>query len=147
MDLRAEATSTDTATLRSLGGTFNYFEGLQPQGYTNKGFLLGDWVGREAKGGQAWLTYHLSPNEWVQLEYLNKKTPKDFIASGTTQNQIKAEVVKRLRPDVELDAWFQYERWDAPIYRTTHQNDTVVVAQFTFYPKLRSASTLRGTGW
>ena len=54
---------------------------------------MGDWIGREAKGGQAWLTYHLSGNEWVQFEYLNKKTPSNFIGSltpggpgGTTQN-------------------------------------------------------------
>ncbi len=138
MDFRAEAASTDTSTLRSQGGTFNYFEGIQRQGYTNKGFIMGDWIGREAKGGQAWLTYHLSGNEWVQLEYLNKKTPKDFIAGGTTQNQVKLDVVKRLRPDIELDAWYQYEHWVAPLYQSTHQTDNIFAFQFTFYPKLRT---------
>ena len=111
-----EAASTDTSTLRSQGGLFNYFETIQKQGYTNKGFIMGDWIGREAKGGQAWLTYHLSGNEWVQLEYLNKKTPKDFIPLGTTQNQFKIDVVKRIKKDVEVDAWVQYEKWKAPIY-------------------------------
>ncbi|HLI75461.1 MAG TPA: capsule assembly Wzi family protein, partial [Acidobacteriaceae bacterium] len=138
MDFRVEAASTDTSTLRSIGGIFNYYEAVQRQGYTNKGFIMGDWVGREAKAGQAWLTYHLSGNEWVQLEYLYKKTPKDFIAYGTTQNQIKLDVVKRLRPDLELNAWWQYEHWIAPVYQTTHQNDNVVAFQFTFYPKLRT---------
>lgn len=138
LDFRAEAASTDTSTLRSLNGNFNYYEGVQRQGYTNKGFIMGDWIGREAKGGQAWLTYHLSGNEWVQLEYLNKKTPKDFIPDGTTQNQFKVEVVKRLRPNLELDAWYQYEHWIAPIYKTDHQTDNTVSFQFTFYPKLRS---------
>lgn len=137
MDFRIEAASTDTSTLRSLNGAFNYYEGIQRQGYTNKGFIMGDWIGREAKGGQAWLTYHLSGNEWIQLEYLNKKTPKDFIVNGTTQNQVKLEVVKRLRPDIELDAWYQYERWIAPVYKTDHQTDNIVSFQFTFYPKLR----------
>ena len=137
MDLRVEAASTDTSTLRSLNGAFNYFEGIQRNGYTNKGFIMGDWIGREAKGGQAWLTYHLSGNEWIQLEYLNKKTPKDFIAMGTTQNQFKLDVVKRLRPDVELDAWYQYEHWIAPVYQSTHQTDNIFAFQFTFYPKLR----------
>ena len=141
LDLRVEAASTDTSTLRSLDGSFNYFEGVQRQGYTNKGFIMGDWIGREAKGGQAWLTYHLSGNEWVQLEYLNKKTPKDFIAQGTTQNQFKVDVVKRLRPDVELNAWYQYERWVAPVYQSTRQTDNIFAFQFTFYPKLRSLGT------
>jgi hypothetical protein len=33
----------------------------------NKGNIVGDWIGRESKGGQAWLTYHLSPEEQVQI--------------------------------------------------------------------------------
>jgi len=143
LDFRAEAASTDTSTLRSMSGQFNYFEAIQKQGYTNKGFIMGDWIGREAKGGQAWLTYHLSGNEWVQLEYLNKKTPKDFIAGGTTQNQFKVEVVKRLRPNVELDAWLQYEGWKAPIYipgnsalTSALNTDTAVMFQVTFFPTL-----------
>ena len=148
LDLRVEAVSTDTSTLRSLGGQFNYYENVQRQGYTNKGFIMGDWIGREAKGGQAWLTYHLSGNEWVQLEYLNKKTPKDFITGGTTQNQLKVEVVKRLHKDIELDAWFQYEAWKAPIYIAQANNgnnhDTAIAAQFTWYPKLRTPAGING---
>ena len=142
LDLRVEGVSTDTSTLRSLGGQFNYYEIVQLQGYTNKGYIMGDWIGREAKGGQAWLTYHLSGNEWVQVEYLNKKTPKDFIPGGTTQNQIKVDVVKRLLPDVELDAWYQYEGWKAPIYKTGAQSDSVFSGQITWYPKLRTSSAL-----
>ena len=91
LDMRVEAVSTDPDTSRSLNGEFNYYEIIQKQGYTNKGFIMGDWIGREAKGGQAWLTYHLSGNEWIQFEYLNKKTPKDFIPGGTTQNQYQGD--------------------------------------------------------
>lgn len=140
LDFRVEGSSTDTSTLRSLGGTFNYVEFIQKQGYTNKGFIMGDWIGREAKGGQAWLTYHLAANEWVQVEYLNKKTPKDFIPGGTTQNEFMVDVVKRLRKDIELNAWVQYERWKAPIYipGNASNNDTVVAFQLTWYPKLHT---------
>ncbi len=137
LDLRAEAVVTDPRVARSVVGSFNYYEIIQKQGYTNKGYIMGDWIGREAKGGQAWLTYHFSGQEWVQLEYLNKKNAKDFV-SGTTQNQFKVEVVKRLRPQLELDAWAQYERWKAPIFKTGGQQDTVVAGQLTWYPKLHS---------
>jgi hypothetical protein len=142
LDFRVEAVSTDTSTLRSLKGQFNYIETVQLQGYTNKGFIMGDWIGREAKGGQAWLTYHLSGNEWVQLEYLDKKTPKDFIPGGTTQGQFKAEVVKRFHKDIELDAWVQVEKWKAPIYIPRASNgantDTIAAVQVTWYPKLHA---------
>ncbi|WP_348266367.1 capsule assembly Wzi family protein [Edaphobacter paludis] len=138
LDFRVEAVTTDPKVTRSYGGQFNYFEIVQLQGYTNKGYIMGDWIGREAKGGQAWLTYHLSGDEWIQLEYLNKKTPKDFIPGGTTQNQFKASVVKRLKPDLEMNAWVQYEGWKAPIYKSGLQKDTTAAIQLTWFPKLHS---------
>ena len=139
LDLRVEGVSTDCATLVCLGGSNEYIEdAVQKQGYTNKGNILGDWIGREAKGGQAWLTWHLSGNEWVQAEYLDKKTAKDFIAGGTTQNQFRVEAVKRIGPAVEVDGWFQHERWVAPIYMTGVQSDNTVAARVTFFPKLKT---------
>jgi hypothetical protein len=142
LDLRVEAANTDCSTTACTGGTLNYWEVIQTQGYTNKGFIMGDWIGREAIGGQAWLTYHLSGNEWVQFEYLTKRTHNDFIPGGVTQNQYKIDVVKRLAKDVELDAWAQVERWKAPIYIQKENNganyDNVIAVQLTWYPKLRT---------
>ena len=141
LDFRVEGANTDFSTLATVGGNLMYIETIQKQGYTNKGQLFGDWVGREGKGGQAWLTYHLTANEWVQMEYMHKKTAKDFIPGGTTQNQFKVDVVKRLRKDIELDAWLQYEGWKAPIYIPGNglNKDTTVAVQFTWFPKLRTA--------
>ncbi len=136
--LRAEAVSTDPPTHRSVGGSFMYWEAVQKQAYTNKGYVFGDWIGREAKGGQAWLTYHLSGNEWLELQYRNVKTPHDFVPMGTTQNDFAVNAVKRLGKDVELNAWVQYERWKAPFLtngNNSAQSDTSISAQLTFYPR------------
>ncbi|WP_263384287.1 capsule assembly Wzi family protein [Granulicella arctica] len=138
LDLRAEAVSTDCSTLACTQGGAQYTETVQRQAYTNKGLLLGDWIGREAKGGQAWVTYHLSGNEWVQFSYLNKKTPYDFIAGGTTQNQFTASVVKRIGKDLEVNGWVQVERWKAPVYLPGLQSNTTAAVQFTWYPKLHT---------
>ncbi len=137
LDLRVEAVNTDPDVGPSRAGQFNYWEVIQVQGYTNKGNIMGDWIGREATGGQAWLTYHLSGDEWVQLEYLRKKTPGDFIALGTTQNQFKLSLVKRFGRDVELKSWLQYEGWKAPIYKSGYQQNTAASVQLTWYPKLQ----------
>lgn len=140
LDFRVEGVSTDCSTLACVHGNPDYWEVVQRQGYTNKGLILGDWIGREAMGGQAWLTYHLSANEWVQLEYMKKRTPTDFIPGGTSQNQYKIDVLKRLARDVELNAWVQVERWKAPIYVNKTGNganfDSAVAVQVTWYPKL-----------
>ena len=143
LDFRVEAVSTDPGVSPAVGGEFAYWETIQKQGYTHNGIIMGDWIGREAKGGQAWLTYHFSGNEYVQFEYLNKKTPFNFIPQGTTQNQFKASVVKRLGRDTELNAWVQYEGWKAPIYKPGLQQNTSVAFQLTWYPKLHNYPPLR----
>lgn len=151
-DFRIEAVDTDPITSRSTQGTFVYYETVQRQGYTNKGFIMGDWIGREAKGGQAWFTYHLSGNELVQIEFLNKKTDKDFAPGaenplayngftafgGTTQNQLKATVVKRfLHDNLEVKAWIQSEKWNVPAYKFGGQSDTSTAIQLTYFPGLK----------
>jgi hypothetical protein len=134
-DFRLEAATTDPPTARSIHGSFMYWEAIQKQAYTNQGFIFGDWIGREAKGGQAWLTYHLSGNEWVQVQYRNAKAAKDFIPGGTTQNLVKVDVLKRFGKDLEVNAWIQYEGYQAPVLFTGKQSDTIGAAQITWYPK------------
>ncbi len=134
LDLRVEAASTDPETSRSNGGLFLYWEQIQKQGYTNKGFIFGDWIGRESKGGQAWLTYHLSPREQVQLAYRNAKAAKDFIPGGTTQNSVHLSVRKRVRDHLEVRGVIEAERWVAPVYLSHPQNDVHGSLQFTWYP-------------
>ncbi len=138
LDLRVEATYTDYVTTRSTFGVGNYFESVQRQGYTNKGFLLGDWIGREAKGGQAWLTYHISGNESLTLQYLRKKNAKDFIQYGTTQEDVRIDAIKRLAHNVELAAWIQVERWKAPIWLPGQHGNTTGAFQITWYSPLHS---------
>ena len=142
LDFRIEGVSTDCSTLICQHGSGEYWEVIQRQGYTNKGLIMGDWIGREAKGGQAWLTYHLSANEWVQVEYMIKRTPKDFIPGGTSQDQFKVDVVKRLGKNIELNAWMQIERWKAPIYLNNPGNganiDNTIAVRLKWYPKLHT---------
>ena len=139
LDLRVEAAMDDQSTTRSLRGQFTYYEGEQPQGYTNKGQIFGDWMGREAKGGQAWMTYHLSGNEWIQVSYRGQKAAKDFIAGGTTINDVGAQVVKRIGKDFEINGNFTYEGYLAPTYLTNKQTVTTTSIQLTWYPTRKTS--------
>lgn len=133
-DLRLEGASTDTPSASTQDGQFLYWEYIQRQGPTNNGTLVGDWVGRQGKGGQAWITYHLSPQEMIQFQYRNAKAASAFIPGGTTQNDFSGQVVKRVRRDFELRGLFQYERWKAPIYESGLHADSVAQFQFTWFP-------------
>jgi hypothetical protein len=135
-----------------------YWEGLEKQGYTNQGQLFGDWIGREAKGGQAWITYHLSGNEWLQVNARNQKATKDFIPGSTTQtftgkscplsvpcllqggttlNDIGFQAVKRIGKNIEVNGSFTLERWKAPIYLPGQQTVTTTNIQITWFPERR----------
>jgi hypothetical protein len=159
LDLRVEAASTDPSSSNSASyyGHFMYYEGIQKQGYTNQGQLFGDWIGREDKGGQAWITWHLSGNEWLQVGLRNQKATKSFIPGSTTQtiaagsngcpgpsaclapggttlNDINFNVVKRIGKDFEINGNFVYEHWKAPVYLPGQQTVTATTIQLTWYP-------------
>ena len=135
-----------------------YWEGIQKQGYTNQGQLFGDWIGREDKGGQAWVTYHLSGNEWLQVGLRNQKATGYFIPGsttetipagshgcpantpclapgGTTLNDINFQVVKRIGKDFEVNGNFALEHWKAPIYLPGQQTVTTTTIQLTWFPE------------
>jgi hypothetical protein len=122
-DLRVEAANTDTSVRTLDNGQYTYWETAQPEGYTNKGQLLGDWVGRQNKGGQAWLTWHLHPGEFVQLDWRMVKASNLFLAGGTTQHNIGLSTVFRPRRDIEINAAVRGEIWRAPLFDSrTHNN-------------------------
>jgi hypothetical protein len=137
LDFRAEAVTTDPPTSRSIGGTYIYYEGIYKDVYTNKGYMFGNWIGREGKGYQGWLTYWLSPQERIQLIYRNAKSAKDFVPGGTTQNLIGANAILRVKPDWELNALAQYERWTVPVLAPGQKSDFTASVQMTWYPHLR----------
>jgi hypothetical protein len=136
VDLRAEAVSTDPVS-STQGGSFIYYEFEYQDGYTNKGNLLGSWIGREGKGGQAWLTDWLGPKEYLQLGYRNAKVSKNFIPGGTTQNDFNVKAVLRLKDDLELNAFGQVEVWKVPALAVGQQHDFTGQVQITYYPRLR----------
>jgi hypothetical protein len=146
LDLRVEGVTTNTSHNDGgqSAGRFTYYETIQTQGYTNKGNIMGDWIGRQSTGGQAWLTYHLSPTDFVQLNYRNAKAGKDFIPAttlpnplpgGTTQNLFNVDLDKRLGVNLELNAWVQYERYNVPLLKAGRQSDTAAQVQFTWHPR------------
>ena len=140
LDLRLEGAYTETVSHANPdsslinNGQFLYWENVQRQGPTNNGSLVGDWVGRQGKGGQAWLTYHVTPQEMIQFQFRLAKASAAFIPGGTSQNDFAFNVVKRVHKDIELRGWVQFEHWQAPIYKTGLQSDNSATFQVTWFP-------------
>lgn len=139
LDLRIEGANTEPTSHANPDGTpidqgqFLYWETIQRQGPTNHGFLPGDGAGRQGKGGQAWLTYHPSPQDEIQFQYRNVKASSAFLPGGTTQNDYSFLVSKRVLKDIEIRGWAQYEGWKAPLYKSGAQSDTTASVQVTWF--------------
>jgi hypothetical protein len=133
VDFRAEGTTTNPHDPESNNGRLLLWEGVQVQGYTNKGYILGDWIGREATGGQAWLTWHVRPDQQIQLQYRTAKVAHDFLPGGTTQHNLSAEFVLRPVRALEIKAMLQGELWKAPLIAQGQQKDFVGTVQLTYF--------------
>jgi Capsule assembly protein Wzi len=133
VDFRAEGFTTNVHDPESNNGRLLMWENVQVQGYTNKGYILGDWIGRESTGGQAWLTWHLRPDQQVQLQYRQAKAADDFIPGGTTQNDLSADFVLRPLRNLELKANVQGELWKAPLIAQGQQHSVIGTIQLTYF--------------
>jgi membrane-associated phospholipid phosphatase len=134
LDFRAEAVYTDPPTVDSMGGHFIYWEVVYHDVYLNNRYLMGNWIGREGKGYQAWSTYHLSPQSSIQVAVRNSKIANDFIPGGSTQWDWSLSAMLRVRKDVEIKSFLQYETWWVPVLAATRQSDFTSSVQLTWWP-------------
>ncbi len=139
LDLHVEGGSTDI-TSRAKGGEYYYYEGIYRDGYTNKGYLLGSWLGREGTGGQAWATYWFTPESTLQLGYRTLKVSPYFVPQGESQLDGYAKLRYGLRNGLALQALIQGERWRAPVLTAAPQVDVTAQIQVSFSPKNWSLS-------
>ena len=136
LDFKAEAVCTDPPVPQSNGGFFLYYEVVYHNFYVNNRNLMGNWIGREGKGYQAWSTYHLSPKSSIQAGFRYAKIAKDFIPNGTTQYNANVSAILRVRPDLEVRSFLQYESWLVPVLAPTRQRDFAASVGITWWPGL-----------
>lgn len=134
VDLRVEGASTDPQDPNSRRGEFLYYEAAQKQGYTIRGQIIGDWIGRQSKGGQAWVTWHRDAQQSVQIEYRMAKAARDFIPGGTTQQDVSLHLVLRPARQIEFKATAQAELWRVPLIAPGNQRNVYGSIQMTWFP-------------
>ena len=137
-DLRFEVANTRTQA--SPYASFFYKEG-----YTNKGFLIGDSVGRRGAACDLSSTFWFSPRQRVQVGWRNETFGKSLIPSGGSQESLRVKADWFVRNKMELSVFAQHERWDIPFLAPGVQNNNVFALQLTAYPRKPFARTaLRG---
>jgi hypothetical protein len=134
LDLHVEGGTTDSAGKSSEGGQLYYWEGIYRDGNTNKGYLLGSWLGREGTGGQAWTTYWLSPRSTLQFGFRTLKVSWHFVPQGLSQTDAYACLRYEWKNGLALQFFAQGERWAAPVLALTPQTNVTTQMQLSFRP-------------
>jgi len=135
LDFRVEAVYTALPIPESVHGAFVYFDSFYHDLYTNKGNIIGSWIGREGLGFQAWTTYRAGPRNSIQFGYRHSTTAHDFVPGGGSLTDGSISVNWWIHGDWNLSASTQYERWDIPLLASTPQSNWTSSLQFGFYPK------------
>jgi membrane-associated phospholipid phosphatase len=136
LDLRIESVSTQLMGV-DHGGTFLYYSLEYHDSNTNKGLLFGNATGRDDRSYQGWSTYHLSPETSIQIGYREVKASSSFLPGGGTQSDASTHLLWRVRSNLHLDAFVQYERWLIPALKPTAEHNVTGQLQLTFTPNWR----------
>ncbi len=137
LDFRAEAVYTDVPSGFARGGRYIYWNGFYRDSHTNRGNLLGSWVGREGHGIQLWSRYWLSPHSTVEVGYRHGRVSPDFIPGGGRLNNVAVRADLRVRPDLSVSGVVQYEKWKFPLLAFGAQTNLVTSFQLTYSPQSR----------
>jgi len=140
MDIRAEATSTQSLTGTDRTGGFLYINTQYHDANTNNGSLFGSPTGRDGRSYQGWDTYHFSAQTSLQLSYRQMKASSLFLPGGGTQSDGSGRVIWQFRPLWSINAFAQYERWLIPALKPGPQRDLAGSIQLTFTPHWRVGS-------
>jgi len=136
LDLRAESvyTSTPRSGIYDGGGHFIYFDSFYHDLYTNKGNIIGSWIGREGTGFQAWSTYWAGPRNSIQFGYRHSTTSPGFIPRGGNLTDGSVSVNWWIHKNWNVSASSQYEKWNVPLLASTPQSNWTTSFQVGFWP-------------
>jgi len=130
LDFRAEGVYTDIPNLDGNG--IAYANNRFLNGFTNKGQLMGDWIGREGSGFTASSTYWHSAKKTATLSYRNVNVNPNFIGGGIYSDfagRLNWQVAKR----ATITMSSQYEHWSFPLLAARPQDDVAVSAGITLW--------------
>ena len=121
LDFRFETYST-LLYRKDEGGNFIYWNVAYRDAYTNKGNLLGSWVGRDSRAYVASTTYWFSARSKLQGQYRQIKAGDKFLPGGGTQTDGSLVAQWSIGSDWMISATAQYERYFLPILGGPQKN-------------------------
>lgn len=105
-------------------------------GFTNKGQIIGYWVGRNSAAYQSWLTYWINPKDKIQAEYRDAKLDRSLWQRGGTQTDITVRMNRTFKNHVEIGGFIQSERYFIPALNSEPQHNISTSISVTWNPMI-----------
>ncbi len=118
------------------GGRRFFLNNQYWDGNTNKGFLLGNAVGRDARSLEARSGYWFSAKTRVEFGYRQTKGGLLYLPGGSTISDGFMTASYAFSPQWSTQVFTQYERFLIPSYMPGAQHNTSGRLQITWNPKI-----------
>lgn len=135
MDLRVEAASSQGLAF-DFGGQHFLMNNQYLDANTNKGFLLGNAVGRDGRAIEARSGYWFSARTRVEAGYRQNKGGLNFLPGGSTITDGFVNASYAITPHWQAQAFTQYERFLIPSYLPGSHHNTSGWLQITWNPEI-----------
>jgi len=132
MDLRMEGVYTNLPGEKDAA--YFYANSHYPQGYTNDGQILGSWIGRQGDGGKISSSYWFTGRNKATVSYRKMTSASTFLEGGNLSD-IAGNVTWMVRPQIEVSAMGQFERWKFPLLATGPQSNFSTSLEVRIFPK------------
>lgn len=132
-DLRLEAAASEGLS-QDDGGTRFFINNQYRDSNTNKGFLLGNAIGRDGRAYEGRVGYWVSPRTRVEGAYRQSKVSALFLPSGGTISDACLQGSYAWSREWSAEAFVQHERFLIPSFITGPQNNTSARFQITWTP-------------
>jgi hypothetical protein len=137
MDLRVEAVSSQ-GLATDFGGQHFFINNQYIDGNTNKGFLLGNAIGRDARAIEGRSGYWVSARTRVEAGYRQNKGSTLFLPGGGTITDGFVNASYAINRHWQAQLFTQYERFLIPSYMSGPQHNTSGWLQLTWNPELHA---------
>lgn len=134
LQLRVEAPSSDAANVSQYAGTFFYWNGAYHDGYTNRGNIIGSWIGRDSTAIWSQARYWVSATNSFTLTGRSVELDRAFIPAGGHTDDLAIGDDLRVHRDFEIIAQVQYEHWNIPVLAATPQRNLATIVELRYSP-------------
>ncbi len=135
MDLRVEAVSSE-GLFKDFGGQHYYINNQYLDGNTNKGFILGNAIGRDARAIEGRTSYWFSSRSRVEAGYRQNKGGTEFLPGGATVTDGFVNAYYAINRNWQAQFFTQYERFLVPSYMPGSHHNTSGWLQLSWNPEL-----------